>query len=252
VGFIKPNLTHRDPNSPEHMDDPHCDLPKLHRTYAQFGAVNTLVSGWRAVYLRELRPLLSRSRIFTLLDIGCGGGDVPLRLLRWAARDGFRLDITAIDADPRAINYAQAQAQTQQIQAQQTQAQAQNQPRLHFRCALSSDLVLENQRFDFVISNHLLHHLRVPELLGVLRDSEKLCRIKAVHSDLERAALAYAAFKIFATPLFRASFIVEDGLSSIRRSFTPEELRALVPEHWRVQRQVPFHTLLTLTKGDHA
>ncbi len=245
MGAIWPNLTHRDPHWPEHMDDPHCDLPKLHRTYAQFGAVNAFVSGWRAVYLRELRPLLSRSRVFTLLDIGCGGGDVPLKLLRWAARDGFALDITAIDADSRAIDYAQARNQ------------ARNQPRLRFRSALSSDLVLEGQKFDFVISNHLLHHLRTPELLGVLRDSEELCRIKAVHSDLERAGLAYVAFKLLATPLFRASFIVEDGLSSIRRSFKPAELRGLVPRHWRVQRQVPFHTLLTLdvlalSGNDHA
>ena len=237
MAVIWPNLTHRDPHWPEYMDDPHCDLPRLHRTYAQFGAVNAFVSGWRAVYLCELRPLLSRSRVFTLLDIGCGGGDVPLRLLRWAARDGFRLDITAIDADSRAIDYAEAQ----------------NQPRLRFRCALSSDLVLEEQKFDFVISNHLLHHLRVPELLGVLRDSEALCRIKAVHSDLERAGLAYAAFKLWATPFFRNSFIVKDGLSSIRRSFTPDELRSLVPPAWQVRRQIPFHNLLILSKnGDHA
>jgi len=218
------------------MDDPHCDLPRLHRTYAQFGAVNAFVSGWRAVYWRELRPLLSRSREFTLLDIGCGGGDVPLKLRRWAARDGYTLDITAIDADSRAIEYAQTLSQ----------------PGLRFRRALSSDLVLEGERFDFVISNHLLHHLRVPELLGVLRDSEALCRIKAVHSDLERAGLAYAAFKLWATPFFRNSFIVEDGLSSIRRSFTPAELRALVPEQWRVRRQVPFHTLLTYSVAHDA
>ena len=238
MGALWPNLTHRDPHWPEYMDNPHCDLPKLQRTYAQFGAVNTFVAGWRAVYSRELRPLLSRSRVNTLLDIGCGGGDVPRRLRRWAARDGFRLNITAIDADSRAIDYACARSQPQ--------------PGLHFRRALSSDLVLEGGRFDFVISNHLLHHLKVPELLGVLRDSEALCRIKTVHSDLERAGLAYAAFKLWATPFFRNSFIVEDGLSSIRRSFTPAELRALVPEQWRVRRQVPFHTLLTYSVAHDA
>ena len=244
MGIVWPDLTHRDPHRPEHMDDPHCDPLRLHRTYAQFGAVNTLVSSWRAVYLHELRPLLSQSKTFTLLDIGCGGGDVPLKLLRWAARDGFELDITAIDADSRAIDYA--------CSSSRTSSQPSSQPRLRFRQALSSDLVLEGERFDFVISNHLLHHLRTPELFGVLRDSEALCRIKTVHSDLERAGLAYAAFKLLATPFFRNSFIVEDGLSSIRRSYTAAELRGLVPPHWRVKRQVPFHTLLTLNKSDHA
>ncbi|UQN09549.1 class I SAM-dependent methyltransferase [Deinococcus sp. QL22] len=214
----------------ERMDDPDCDLTKLHRTYAQFAAVNALVSGWWGVYTGQIRPYLRRDQAATLLDIGSGGGDVPRRLAYWAAHDGFRLQVTAIDADARAVAYASSLGTAANLQ---------------FRQAFSGDLVQEGQTFDFITSNHLLHHLTAPELTALLEDSERLCRVAVIHSDLERSALAYAAFGVGIGPWFRGSFIREDGMLSIRRSYTAPELAQVAPAGWRVQRQWPYRTLLT-------
>src|SRR5690625_7905606 len=84
------------------MDDLDCDRQMLERTYAQFHIVNTVVTGWRATYRRHVRPLLRRGATTTALDIGSGGGDLTWALTRWARRDGYRLQITGIDPDPRA------------------------------------------------------------------------------------------------------------------------------------------------------
>ncbi|WP_029478622.1 class I SAM-dependent methyltransferase [Deinococcus frigens] len=222
-------MTAREVHLAERMDDPGCDLTALNRTYAQFGTVNGLVAGWRRVYRQVLRPRLSASRPNTVLDIGCGGGDVPRALVRWAARDGFTLRITAIDADARAIAFARAQPPVSG---------------LHFRQAMSGDLVREGQRFGLVVSNHLLHHLTAPELSDLLADSEALCAGLVVHSDIQRSPLAYLGFRAGVAPLFRDSFIGEDGLLSIRRSFTAAELRGLAPPGWTVQTLVPFRNLL--------
>jgi 2-polyprenyl-3-methyl-5-hydroxy-6-metoxy-1,4-benzoquinol methylase len=222
-------LSSRAVDAHEIMDDPACDLRALERTYHHFDLVNRVVAGWRSVYRSLLRPALSTGRENTLLDIGSGGGDVPRLIARWAARDGFRLAITAIDPDPRAQAYASVQRPV---------------PGLTFRAALSGELVAEGRRFDLVVSNHVLHHLGAAELAALLTDSERLAGTLAVHSDIERSAIAYAAFSVGTWPFFRDSFIRADGLTSIRRSFTRAELRAVAPAGWVVENRFPFRNLL--------
>jgi 2-polyprenyl-3-methyl-5-hydroxy-6-metoxy-1,4-benzoquinol methylase len=216
-------------NAVEEMDRPDCDPERLDRTYRQFALVNRVVSGWRGLYRSRLRPLLSPSAPATLLDIGCGGGDLALMLTAWAARDGLQLEITGIDPDPRAYRFA----------AHRTPV-----PRVTFRQATSAELVAEGSTFDFAISNHVLHHLDAAELQGLLNDSAKLARRLALHNDLRRNALAYALFAAGALPL-TGSYIRGDGLTSIRRSYSVAELAAVVPSGWTAEPHSPFHCLLT-------
>lgn len=219
----------RDTNAVEEMDQPDCDPERLDRTYRQFALVNRAISGWHGLYRTRLRPLLSPGVPSTLLDIGCGGGDLALMLAGWAARDGFRLDITGIDPDPRAYSFAEHRRPVQGVR---------------FRQAMSAELVAEGQAFDLVISNHVLHHLSDAELQGLLTDSVKLARRLAVHNDLRRNALAYALFGAGALPM-TGSYIRGDGLTSIRRSYTVAELAAVAPAGWQAERHSPFHCVLT-------
>lgn len=226
-------LAHRETNAVEEMDKSDCDPAVLDRTYAQFGLVNRAVAGWHRTWVRHVRPVLSTSGINTLLDIGSGGGDVPRAFARWASRDGFRLDITAIDPDERAFVFATSQPSV---------------PGLKFRRAFSSELVQEGARYDVVTSNHVLHHLNAAELGWLLADSEQLSIRLALHSDIERTAIGYPLFSLGTLPL-RGSYIRVDGLTSIRRSYRAPELRAIVPEGWRVERQFPFRNLLKRVAG---
>ena len=232
--MIIPRLARRDRNAVERMDAPDCDLTALHRTYANFRYVNGLVAGWRLTYRRHLRPVLHRDRVTTVLDIGSGGGDVPRALLRWARRDGCRVQVTAIDPDPRAHGWATSQPRVEG---------------LTFHRALSHDLVAEGRSFDLVISNHLLHHLDDAGLEALLADSQRLARSRVVHSDIARSRWAYVLFAAGTLPLFRGSFIREDGLTSIRRSWTGAELEAVVPPGWRVERHAPWRLLLIHEPG---
>lgn len=224
----------REINAQEKMDDPACNVEQLERTYRHFLLINGVLSGWRRLYQQEIRPRLSDRQTRRLLDIGSGGGDVPRQLAVWAARDGLKLEVTAIDADRRAIRYAE------QLPPLPMGAAVQ------FRSAFSSDLVAEGQRFDFITSNHLLHHLSGEELTSLLSDCQQLCSPAGlvIHNDLERSAAAYGLFRTLTWPFFRGSFIRYDGLLSIRRSFTYSELTQLAPSGWQARRLVPFRNLL--------
>lgn len=232
-------LRTRDLDAVEEMDKPDCDPGKLQRTYAQFPLINAVVSGWHSNYRHRIRPLLSATRKTTLLDIGCGGGDVARSLARWAARDGLWLEVTAIDPDDRAFAFAQAQPPM---------------PRLSFRKAFSAELVAEGAVFDVVISNHILHHLTPAQFQDLLADSTRLATAAVIHSDIVRSPAAYALFAAGTLPFFPGSYIRRDGLTSIRRSYTPVELRAIAPPYWVVAVERPYRNLLLRTPagGRHA
>ncbi|WP_235576978.1 class I SAM-dependent methyltransferase [Rathayibacter sp. Leaf296] len=226
---LAPDLRHRELEAQELMDDPACDRALLDATYARFGAVNRLVSGWRGLYRSRIRPLLDEHEPTRLLDIGSGGGDVALALAGWAREDGMRLAITAVDPDERAFAFATARPGT---------------PGVEFRRASSADLVDEGEEFDLVVSNHLLHHLTPEALASLLEDSARLAP-RALHNDIERSRLAYTAYSVATRPLASGSFLHYDGSLSVRRSYTAAELRAVAPEGWRVERAAPYRLLLT-------
>lgn len=164
-----------------------------------------------------------------MLDIGSGGGDVARALSKWATRDGYQLTVTAIDPDERAHNWAKAQPSVSG---------------LTFKRCTSRELVTEGHRYDLVISNHLLHHLDSDQFSALLLDSEQLALVRVVHNDIERNLWAYLLFSLGTWPFFPGSFIREDGLTSIRRSYTSKELLAVLPPEWRLDRQRPWRNLL--------
>ncbi len=223
-------LGRRDDTAVELMDDPAADLAMLERTYDRFRLVNAVVSNPRAVYRRWIRPRLSPIETRRVLDIGTGGADLPRAMLAWARADGLRLEVTAIDPDERAITWARRRPLV---------------PGLVLRQVTSRELADAGERFDVVTSNHVLHHLDGRELGALLAESERLAAGGglAVHGDIERSRLGYAAFALgtlpFAGNLLAATFIRADGLTSIRRSHTAVELRVVLPAGWRVRRGFP-------------
>lgn len=246
------------------MDADDADSTMLVRTYEQFRLINAAVSGWASTYRRYIRPQLSATRDTTMLDIGSGGGDLPLSLAHWAANDGLRLTITAIDPDARAHDFAQRQLILRHPARQQPGVGG-----VTFRRAFSSELVAEGAQFDLVTSNHMLHHLSAAELGGLLFDSEMLVRAasahhshvegrptllpRVLHGDITRSPLAYAGFALgtwpFTRNLLRGSYIRDDGLTSIRRSYRPAELQGNVPDGWEVLPQSVFRYLLVWRGG---
>lgn len=221
------DLSSRAVEARELMDDPDADLRMLERTYERFSLVNAVVSRWMAVYRHDIRPF-ARRRPIRLLDVGAGGGDVSRALARWARRDGLLVSVTALDADARAIRWARARGGD-----------------VEYRCAHTSELVSNAERFDVVVSNHLLHHLTGAELPELLSDSVALVEDDGlvVHRDIARSSFAYRSFQAatwpFARNLFAGSFIREDGLTSVRRSYTAGELTGVVADGWQLRQRFP-------------
>jgi hypothetical protein len=72
---------------------------------------------------------------------------------------------------------------------------------------------------------HLGHHLREPDLVRLIRNVGRSCR-RFILLDLIRHPLPLALFRMFLAPVI-CPIDAEDGQRSIRRSYTPDELRDL-------------------------
>ena len=219
-------LSKRNPSLRERMDDPSCDPARLQRTYRQFVRLNRLVSGWDRVYRRLLRPLLSAQQTTTLLDVGCGGADIPRRLLQLARRDGLPLQVHAIDTDQRAIDYARTAAPDDAA--------------LTFEACALQVVAAVGRQFDIVTCNHLLHHLDEDAFDDFVQHADAVTGRRILCNDIERSDLGYVLFAGIAPLLFRRSFTVGDGLTSIRRCYRRSELLSSLPPGWQVDRLPPF------------
>jgi SAM-dependent methyltransferase len=78
---------------------------------------------------------------------------------------------------------------------------------------------------DIAFSMHLAHHLGEADLVDVIRNVGRFCR-RFLLLDLVRHPLPQFLFRVFVAP-FVCPIDAEDGQLSIRRSYTPTELRTI-------------------------
>ena len=199
---------------PELMDDPSCDTDRLLRTVAQFETINRLLSRFRSILAREVLDdmAMAPERVYHLVDIGAGGGDIARWLLRAAAERGLKLTVTALDSDARICEWArQRNRGVRGLVIEQGDAFSR----------------LPELRCDYIFGNHFLHHLDDPAIVVMLNLAVSIARRRVVFSDLRRSLWALAGFSLLAACCFRGSFALHDGCLSIRRGFLKSELEAM-------------------------
>jgi 2-polyprenyl-3-methyl-5-hydroxy-6-metoxy-1,4-benzoquinol methylase len=201
--------------SAEMMDDPKADLLLLRRTIDQFGSINRLISRASQRAWKLFSPLMVEEREYSLIDVGAGGCDVPIRIAILARRAGKRLRILAIDRDERFIHWAREKAYAW--------------PEIEVRRSEAAELSRLGP-VDFVISNHLMHHLPRKEIGDLLVAANGIARLGLVLDDLRRSPWSWLGFSLYATLFARRSLTRVDGRTSIRRGFTPGELREIAAE----------------------
>jgi 2-polyprenyl-3-methyl-5-hydroxy-6-metoxy-1,4-benzoquinol methylase len=157
-----------------------------------------------------------------------------LRLARATRRDGLDVDWVGADPDPRA-HEAASRHEADGIRCDETDA---------------ATLLAAGDRFDAVVSNHVLHHLG-EDLHSFVAESRALSDGIVLHADIARNRIAYGLYAVGITPLAPGTFLRTDGLRSIRRSFTVAELQAALDASadaadagaWTVTAPAPFRVL---------
>ena len=199
----------------ERMDNPEADEAQLIRTLRQFTPINVLFSASRRLLKRHFLPRMEANTAapYTLLDIGAGGCDTALWLSDYCARRNISIRITCIDNDPRIAAYARRKTGAS--------------PRVEM-IEMSAFDIERLGTFDFIFSNHFMHHLHDSELSALLELVHRSTAIRFLMNDLARSKSSYLGFSLFAALFLHRSFAGEDGRISIRRAFSLPELQGVV------------------------
>ncbi|MBI3950684.1 MAG: methyltransferase domain-containing protein [Acidobacteria bacterium] len=198
----------------EIMDGDDYTLEEIGSAYANLRKVNKYLGGTSAL-LRHLVPLMeaSGSRRVTILDVGAGSADIPQAIVCVARQKGIDIQMVAVDASPHAIATA-----SENIRGF---------PEIHLVQAQALQVPFADNSFDFVIASELLHHLTVETGAAFLRLLNRIGRVAFLINDLRRHPIPYYSFWVL-SHLFTTNRISRnDGLVSILRGFTPEDLREL-------------------------
>jgi 2-polyprenyl-3-methyl-5-hydroxy-6-metoxy-1,4-benzoquinol methylase len=196
----------------EILDDPAVDPKLVHRSLADITRSNALFGGTRAVVrevnhtLMELGP---RPTALTLLDVGTGAGDIPRSAERVARAHGVRLTTIGLDAS-------------------ETLAVA---TRPGLSAGIRGDaraLPVGDRAVDIAICSQVLHHFRDDEAIAVLRELNRVARVRVIVSDIRRSWMAAGGIWIASFPLGFHPVSRHDGVVSVMRGFTPGELSELV------------------------
>jgi SAM-dependent methyltransferase len=219
----------------EILDDPGVDPGLVHRSLADVARSNTLFGGTRAV-IAELSTALEslpRGRTeLTLLDVGTGAGDIPRRAERSARSRGVRLVTIGLDAS-ETLALATRPSLAAGIRGD------------------AMDLPVADRSVDIAICSQVLHHFPDDQAVRVIRELDRVARVRVIVSDIRRSWMAAGGIWVASFPLRFHPVSRHDGVVSVMRGFTPGELAELViaaiGRPARVRRRIGFRVTASWT-----
>ena len=222
----------------ELMDLPAGDA-ELEASLDHLAGLNRWLGGRRAV-LKALVPLLPDSGTVALLDVGTGSGELPSTLVVWAAAHRRRFRIVAADRHPQTIRIAR------------------DRTRLHRPITTTQCDVLRlpyaDRSFDFAVLSLTLHHLPDADRPAALRELARVAHRAVIVSELERSWPNDLGAKALAATLWRGNRLTRhDAPMSVRRAFTPRELRDVAAEagldRVKIERRYFYRLVLVAEVG---
>jgi len=164
-------------------------------------------------FVRHFTELAGKEFAGTVLDLGCGPGDIALRLVRTCPR----LVVHALDGSAPMLQLARkAAASTPEEEA----------GRVTWIQGVVPGAALPRASYNAVVSNSLLHHLPDPAVLWDTIRGVAAPGAPVVVMDLFRPASPDAALAIIDRYAAReAEILRHDFLASLHASFEPDEIQ---------------------------
>jgi len=197
------SLHHRS-DAKEYIDGPPVEAELLRQTYREMKSINAHTLGyWPTMSAVEyFFGRCGRDRVISVLDIGCGDGEILRRIDDHGRARGLSLELTGIDLNRDAILAA--------IELSPS--------RIDF---IHGDILTdgEDRQYDLIINSLTMHHLADEEIVRLMQWMTAHARIGWSISDLDRRAIAYYFIKYFTRIRGFNHVICHDAPLSVARGF---------------------------------
>lgn len=210
----------------EWMDAPDIPVQLLHKNLGELDILNRTLGG-HSISMEGLKRLMvNRKKVYHIVDLGCGSGDVLKYIARWARSNQYKVKLTGVDRNSDAIEYLYRNCS--------------DFPEINGLVCDYKDY-LGTDSIDIVHCSLFCHHLNNQELMELLMNLKSFARVGFVINDLQRNSMAYYGVWLMTRLLNGSVLSKHDGPISVLRAFTREELihlldRADLKEssiHWR-------------------
>jgi len=232
-------LTNRRFVTDEIMDSPDVEEAAHLQALAGLRRINRF-SGTADKVRRPIVEFARRENLkhISILDIACGGGDVPIQAAVGLQRSGVGVELKLLDRSRTAVQTAAAAARNAGIVCEGIEADVLDLPQI---------------KADVVTNSLFLHHLREPEqVVGLLRRMKEIAGRMVVISDLVRSRMGLIGAWAGCRMLSRSRIVHHDGPASVRAAWTMAEISEFARRAGmggaRIERCRPWRMLLVWEK----
>jgi ubiquinone/menaquinone biosynthesis C-methylase UbiE len=190
---------------PEILDSEACSPSEAHAVLRVIGRVNRWFGGLATTQkMVEAAARHAGKNRLSMLEVAAGLGEIPGIVRKNLSRRGITLDVTLLDL-----------ARTHLPQGN--------------RSVVGNALALPfaDKSFDLISCNLFVHHLQPRQVHQFAREALRVSRVGVLINDLVRhplhVALAFAGYPLM---LNRVAWL--DGVTSVRRAYTPQEIRQMI------------------------
>lgn len=199
-------------NAPEIMDDFSMEGEVLKEALDKIATINRLLGG-NKITLQGVKQLIKNkpnNQVITILDAGCGNGDMLRSLAKFARKHNITFNLIGLDANQFSINHAQSLSL--------------GYPNISYYCKDLFNDTAEEETYDIILCTLTLHHFKDDEILSLLEKFKRQARLGIIINDLHRSCLAYYLFKGICYIFGLNDMSRKDGLTSILRGFKKRDL----------------------------
>lgn len=193
----------------EIMDDFSLEGEELRDALDKIARINQFLGG-NQLTLQGVKKLINSEEEITIVDVGCGNGDMLRTLADYGNKNNLKLNLIGIDANAFTINYAKEISKEY--------------PNISYKCEDIFGESFAQMSYDIILCTLTLHHFKNNQIDYLIQLFNKQAKIGIVINDLHRNIIAYRAFQVICFVFRLNKMSKEDGLVSILRGFKKQEL----------------------------